>query len=87
MQLEFGYGQSVQIVDVPDRNLLTELKANPVKHIRKGTEAVRYALDHPVGSAKLQDMVTSGQRVAVITSDISRPLPSYEILPLILDAL
>ncbi len=87
MQLEFGYGQSVQIVDVPDRNLLTELKANPVKHIRKGTEAVRYALEHPVGSAKLKDMVTSGQRVAVITSDISRPLPSYEILPVILDAL
>ena len=87
MQLEFGYGQSVQIVDVPDRNLLTELKANSVKHIRKGTEAVRYALEHPVGSAKLKDMVTSGQRVAVITSDISRPLPSYEILPVILDAL
>lgn len=87
MQLEFGYGHSVQVVDVPDRNLLTVLKANPLQHIRKGTEAVRYALDHPIGSARLRDMITSGQRVAVITSDISRPLPSSEVLPAVLDEL
>ena len=87
MQLEFGYGQSVQRVDVPDRNLLTVLKANSVLHVHKGNEAVRYALDHPIGSESLKDMVTPSQRIAIITSDISRPLPSYEVLPVILDEL
>lgn len=56
-------------------------------HPRQGTEAVRWALKNPIDSAPLQQTVKPGQKVAIITSDISRPLPTWQILPDVLDAL
>ena len=87
MKLEFGYGKGVQTVEVPDRNLVDVLVSNPMEHERRGADAVRYALDHPIGSARLSELVRPGQKVVIITSDISRPLPSYDVLPSVLDEL
>ncbi|MBR0130699.1 MAG: nickel-dependent lactate racemase [Firmicutes bacterium] len=118
MKLEFGYGKGVQIVEVPDKNLMDVLVSNPMEHERRGVEAVKWALEHPVGSPALSDVyrekfgLSSGHRnsdagffgsrqssgeaapapqkvpkIAIITSDISRPLPSYEVLPAVIDEL
>ena len=76
MKLEFGYGNSKQYVDIPKRNLLSLLKSNPIKHERCGVEAVDFALKNPIGSKKLSEYDLSGKKIAIITSDISRPLPS-----------
>ena len=81
MVLEFGYGSGVQKVDVPDKNLLAVLTANEMEHERRGPEAVAYALEHPIGSPRLRDIAKKGQKAVIITSDISRPLPSYDVLP------
>ncbi len=81
MKLEFGYGKGVQTVDVPDKNLMAVLMANDIKHGRKGKGAVSFALENPIATPKLSEMVKPGQKVAIITSDISRPLPSYDVLP------
>ncbi|MBQ9392684.1 MAG: nickel-dependent lactate racemase [Oscillospiraceae bacterium] len=87
MKLEFGYGHTTQTVEVPEKNLLAVLTANPMAHERRGEEAVRWALDHPIGSRPLHALARPGQKVAIITSDVSRPLPSYEVLPAVLDEL
>ncbi|MDD6199939.1 MAG: nickel-dependent lactate racemase [Firmicutes bacterium] len=87
MELEFGYGTGVQRVEVPEKNLLGVLMSNPMTHARRGAEAVRYALDHPIGTERLRDLAKPGQKVAIITSDISRPLPSFDVLPSVLDEL
>ncbi len=84
MKLEFGYGKGVQIVDVPDRNLMGVLTANEIKHARRGAAAVDYALAYPIGAPELRTLVKPGQKIAIITSDISRPLPSYDVLPSVL---
>ena len=84
MKLEFGYGKGVQIVDVPDKNLMAVLTANELEHERRGADAVDYALDNPIGAPKLGTLVKPGQKIAIITSDISRPLPSYDVLPSVL---
>lgn len=76
MKLEFGYENSKQNVEVPEKNLLSILKSNPTKHERCGVDAVDYALQNPIGSKKLSDYNLSGKKIAIITSDISRPLPS-----------
>ena len=81
MQMEFGYGKGTQIVEIPDRNLMAVLTANEMEHARRGADAVDYALEHPIGAPKLREVAKKGQKVAVITSDISRPLPSYDVLP------
>ncbi|MBQ2061927.1 MAG: nickel-dependent lactate racemase [Oscillospiraceae bacterium] len=87
MKLEFGYGKTTQVVEVPEKNLLGVLTANEMEHERRGEEAVRWALDHPIGSEPLRSLAKPGQKVAVVTSDISRPLPSYDVLPSVLDEL
>ena len=87
MKLEFGYGTGVQTVEVPDKNLLAELVSNPMTHARTGEAAVRYAMQHPIGSEKLHTLVKPGQKVAIITSDISRPMPTWQVMPAVLDEL
>ena len=81
MKLEFGYGKGVQTVEVPDQNLMGVLTANELQHERRGADAVDYALAYPIGAPALRKMVHPGQKIAIITSDISRPLPSYDVLP------
>ena len=87
MNLEFGYGKTIQAVTVPDKNVLGVLMSNPMKHLRHGQEAVEFALQNPIGAPKLGTLVKSGQKIAIITSDISRPLPSYDVLPPVLKEL
>lgn len=87
MKLEFGYGTGVQTVQVPEKNLMGVLTANEMQHERRGEDAVRHALAHPIGAELLHTLAKPGQKIAIIASDISRPVPSSEILPAILDEL
>jgi nickel-dependent lactate racemase len=48
---------------------------------------VRKALAHPIGCRRLRDLVAPGQRVAIVTSDLTRPCPSERLLPYLLDEL
>lgn len=87
MKLEFGYGQTNVFVDVPKCNLRDVLISNPVNHVHRGVDAVRHALANPIGAELLQNSIHPGQKIAIITSDISRPFPGYDVLPTVLDAL
>lgn len=87
MELEFGYGSGTQVVSVPEKNLMGVLVSNPMTHLRRGEEAVRWALAHPIGAPLLRTLAKAGQKIAIVASDISRPVPSYELLPAILDEL
>ena len=87
MVVEFGYGSSTQSVDIPDRNLKAVLVSNEMRHERRGPEAVKYALKHPIGSDKLRMIAKPGQKAVIVTSDISRPMPSFDVLPSVLEEL
>jgi hypothetical protein len=56
MKIDFGYGKEIQTVDVPDENLVDVLMSNPVEHERRGADAVRYALENPIGTGKLREI-------------------------------
>lgn len=87
MKLTFGYGTGKMDVEVPDQNLRGVLEANEVSHAFQGEAAVRHALQNPIGAPPLRAVVRPGQKIAVIASDISRPVPSQEILPALLEEL
>lgn len=93
MNLSFGFGASVQTVEVPERNLLAVLESNPMEHLRRGADAVQYALQNPIGSERLRvlaeraGLAQPGKRIVLITSDISRPFPSFDALPSVLEEL
>ena len=87
MKLQFGYGKGTQEVAVPDQNLLGVLESNPVTLGLTGEAEVRRALAEPIGAPPLHQVVHPGEKVAIITSDITRPCPTAAILPPVLDEL
>lgn len=87
MKISLGFGSGTQQVDIADKNLVGVLYPNEVEVTLRGREAVSYALQNPIGTGKLADIVSAGEKIAIITSDITRPIPSYEALPPILDEL
>ncbi len=87
MKLEFGFGTGIQTVEVPDQNVLGVLHANEVECELTGEAEVRRALSAPIGAPLLKDVVKPGEKIAIITSDITRPMPTYVVLPPLLDTL
>ena len=87
MKLEFSIGTTKQSVDVPDHCVQQVLKPNPVKAPSSGTAEVLRALAAPIGTPRLRDLVRPGERVAIITSDITRPMPTHLVMPPLLDEL
>lgn len=87
MKLEFGFGTGVQTVEVPEKNLLGVLMSNDVpRGLMNEAEVVR-ALEHPIGTPRLKEIVRPGEKIAIVTSDITRPCPTYRIMPALLDEL
>ena len=87
MKLEFGYGTGVQEVFLDEKNLMDVLVSNEIEHTHRDEDAVRFALANPIGKERLSAYDLEGKKIAIVTSDISRPLPSYRILPALLDEL
>ncbi len=87
MELQIAIGTRTEPVSIPDRNLLGILDANAVEAGPGGVEAVAEALAHPIGAPLLEQVVHPGETVAIITSDITRPMPTALVLPLVLEAL
>ena len=87
MQLTFGIGKGTQSVEVPDKNLVGILHANEVETEFRGEDEVKRALASPIASPKLRDIVKAGEKIAVVTSDITRPMPTWKVMPALLDEL
>jgi lactate racemase len=87
MHIELGYDKGTIGVDIEDRNLLGIVVPKPVSTGILGIDEVIRAMNCPIGSKKLRDLVKKGEKVAIVTSDITRPLPCGLILPVILDEL
>ena len=76
MKLEFGYGKRTQTAIIPDQNLKEILSANTMQHNHTGADAVRYALQSPIGAPRLRQLIKPEQSVAIVVSDSSRQVPS-----------
>lgn len=87
MKLEFGFGTGVQCVEVPERNVIGVLTPNCVEYGLTGEAEVRRALKEPIGTPRLSEIVRPGEKIAIITSDITRPMPTYKVMPALLDEL
>lgn len=48
---------------------------------------IREALQNPIGTKPLQEIVKEGEKVVIVTSDITRPVKSSVILPYIIEEL
>jgi len=87
MEIKLGYGKEKQTLFIPDGYDIQVLKPNEIKTEMTGEAEIIRALQHPIGSKRLKDIVKPGETVCIITSDITRPMPSKVVLPPILEEL
>ena len=87
MKLEFGFGSGIQAVELPEENLLGVLTANAVEYDLTGEAEVERALAEPIGAPELGEVVKPGEKIAIVTSDITRPCPTWQIMPALLKRL
>jgi len=85
MEYRLGYGKSEMTFTLNEKNLICELHPNNVMIGLTGESEVRRAVEHPINSGRLSEIVKPGEKIAVITSDITRPMPSAIVLPIVLE--
>jgi nickel-dependent lactate racemase len=76
------YGKSEVEIDLPDRSTLIE--PQNIEPLKNQDDAIQTALQNPIGSKPLKDMVRADQTVAIVISDITRPTPNHILVPLLL---
>ena len=86
-ELEFKIGTRSQRVAVPEEALLGVLEPNEIAAPVTGEAAVRQALASPIGTPRLRDLVRPGEKIAIVTSDITRPMPTWVVMPPLLEEL
>ena len=67
------------LISAEDKPLVTGV-ADPLQEIRR-------ALDHPIGSPKIEELARPGMEVALLFDDLQRPTPVHLALPEILNRL
>lgn len=81
MNFEMKYGRKIQMATIDDRYYMGTLLPNEVRVDLQGTDEVIRALENPIDSTRLSEMVEKGEKVVIVTSDITRPMPSKTVLP------
>jgi len=84
MEFSYGFGKGSMAFSLRRENLMMEVRQNPVEPGLTGAAEVRRALDRPIGAPPLAGILHPGERVAIVTSDITRPMPSRTVLPVVL---
>lgn len=68
--LKYGAGEFQ--LRLEEKNILQVIESNPVAFDQTETEMVQSALEHPVGSARLCELVHAGETVCVVIPDVTR---------------
>ncbi|MCR5057090.1 MAG: nickel-dependent lactate racemase [Clostridiales bacterium] len=87
MEIALGFGKEKIPVQVPDNQVMAVLTPNEAEIGLTGSDEVYRSMREPIGLPPLREVVKAGETVAIITSDITRPIPSYKVLPAVLDEL
>lgn len=85
MNFKVGYGKENKEFVIPTKNYMGKLVPNEVVIERTGVDAVKYALENPINSERLSSLIKPGQKIVIVTSDITRPMPSKVVLPYVID--
>ena len=86
MRIKLDYGRNGLSVDLPDE-FTTVIEPSYVPGLPDEAGALRDALRNPIGTQPLRRLVRPSQSVAISVCDITRPMPSATLLPVLLSEL
>ncbi len=85
--IKIPYSKKSIDVTIPNENLIGILEsgAHHFESRFSQEEILHHALDHPIGSKNLEDLVKGKNNMVIITSDHTRPVPSKITMPILLE--
>ncbi len=86
-KLSFPYGKEKMTLEIPEKNLKAVLvsKLHSYRTDKSQDELVPEAMANPVGTQKLSELAKGKNKVVIIASDHTRPVPSKAIIPHMLE--
>ena len=85
-RIQFPYGKTYKTLTLPDERVQAVLTSDLESYCPDvdGEALVRRALEAPIGTQPLRELSRGKQRVTIIASDHTRPVPSKILMPLLL---
>ena len=84
-EVKLPYGKEFIELEVDDNVDILVSQAGKFKAEKSEEDLVRDALSNPIGSEKLSDLVKGKEKITIITSDHTRPVPSHITMPILLE--
>jgi nickel-dependent lactate racemase len=81
MHLQLAYGRTGLAIELPEDASVTVVEPQHVPGLPDEQGAIVDALRSPVGVPALRELVRAQDRVAVVFSDLTRPMPNDRALP------
>lgn len=78
------YSKSSIEFDLPASMQVDLAVSRPAEPIQDVSAAIQAALAHPIGSVPLHELASSGQRVCIVFTDITRASPDHLLVPALL---
>ena len=87
MQIQLPYGKGTLPLNVPDKNLLDVVLPKEIIPPERSESLIKNALYDPLGTDRLSEIASRGDRVAIVVDDYTRPCPTEELLLPVLEEL
>ncbi|AOQ23377.1 Lactate racemase [Moorella thermoacetica] len=84
MLIKIPYDTSYLTTECNERNIVAVLEPGEPNVDKTPEELVISALERPIGSSRLADLAKDKQKIVIISSDHTRPMPSRITIPLLL---
>jgi nickel-dependent lactate racemase len=87
-EFSFGYGDEKLTISLPEERIMNVIEGKPATAVIDVEAAVTAALNHPIGTPPLKNVVQQGDKVIIIASDITRKWVRHDLfLPTLLNEL
>jgi nickel-dependent lactate racemase len=87
MQVQLAYGREGLLIDLPDDAPVCVIEPWHVPGLPDERAGIIQALREPIGTPPLRELVSPADTVAIVFSDLTRPMPNDRALPPLLDEL
>jgi nickel-dependent lactate racemase len=87
MRVQLAYGREGLWIELPEDAPVTVIEPQFVPGLFDEQAAIAAALRSPVGTSPLSQLIRPDDTVAVVFSDLTRPMPNGRVLPPLLDEL
>lgn len=87
MKIPVHYGERIIELSIPQENLCFNLHRNEFRPPESEVEEIRKAIQHPIGTKRLGEIVPKDASVVILADDRTRVTPQKLIIPVILEEL